>query len=88
MVSADSAYPAAVLAIYLVLFFPAAYTAWKHGTRGLAWIGWGYFVVFCLLRVTGSAMQVADPGSTGAAIISSVGLSPLTIAAAGVLHEG
>lgn len=88
MTSPNSAYAAAVLAIYLVLFFPAMCTAWKHGGRGLAWIGWGYLVVFCLLRITGSALQIADGGSSTAAIISSVGLSPLTIAAAGILHEG
>ncbi|KAJ4409717.1 hypothetical protein N0V82_009406 [Gnomoniopsis sp. IMI 355080] len=35
----------------------------------------------------GSALQISNPESTGAAIISSVGLSPLTIAIGGVLHE-
>lgn len=87
MASADVAYAAAVLAIYLVLIIPAAYTAFKHGVRGMAWLGWGYFIVFCSLRIIGSALQISSPESTGAAIISSVGLSPLTIAVGGVLHE-
>lgn len=87
MASPDTAYAAAVLAIYLGLLVPAGYNLWKHGFRHLAWVGWGYFTIFCTLRIVGSAMQISDPESTGAAIISGVGLSPLTIAAAGVLHE-
>lgn len=81
-------YAAAVLAIYLVLLLPAAYTAYKHGVKARAWIGWGYFMVFCTLRIVGSALQIANPSSIGAAIISSVGLSPLTIALSGALFEG
>lgn len=89
MTSPNSAYASAVLAIYLVLSLPAVYTAYKHGVQNrLAWLGWGYFILFCILRITGSAMQIADPESSGAAIISSVGLSPLIIGAAGILHEG
>lgn len=87
MTSQNVAYAAAVLAIYLALLPPTAYVAWKHGTRGQAWLGWGYLVVFCTLKIVGSAMQIAEPTSTGAGIISSIGLSPLTIATGGVLHE-
>lgn len=87
MANADVAYAAAVLAIYLVLVIPAAYTAFKHGFSCMAWLGWPYFIFFCSLRIVGSALQISSPASTGAAIISSVGLSPLTIAIAGVLHE-
>lgn len=87
MASSNTAYAAVVLAIYLALLLPAAYNLWKHGFRYLAWVGWGYFTIFCTLRIVGSAMQISDPESTGAAIISGVGLSPLTIAAGGILHE-
>lgn len=87
MTSPDVAYAAAVLAIYLVLFWPALYTLIKHGFRHLAWMGWLYFLLFCSLRIIGSALQISHPQSIAAAIISSVGLSPLTIAVGGVLHE-
>lgn len=87
MASPDEAFAAAVLAIYLVLLVPATYNTWKHGVQGLAWVGWGYFVLFCSLRIIGSAMQISNPTSAGAAIISSIGLSPLTIATGGILHE-
>lgn len=87
MTSADVAYSAAVLVVYLVLFIPASYTTFKHGVQGMAWLGWGYLMIFCSLRIIGSALQISNPESTGAAIISNVGLSPLTIAISGVLHE-
>lgn len=87
MADSGVVYAAVVLAIYLVQLLPAAYVAFKHGLQGLAWIGWGYFILFCTLRIVGSALQLSDPQSTGAAIISSIGLSPLTIATGGILHE-
>ncbi|CAN8104782.1 unnamed protein product [Discula destructiva] len=87
MTTSNVGYAAAVLAIYLVLLIPAIYTTIKHGFKAMAWLGWVYFLLFCSLRIIGSALQIADPTSTGAAIISSVGLSPLTIAVGGVLHE-
>ncbi|KAJ4387665.1 hypothetical protein N0V93_008262 [Gnomoniopsis smithogilvyi] len=87
MASADVAYAAAVLAIYIVLFFPAVYTSSKHGVQGMAWLCWRFFILFCIVRIIGNALEMANPGSTAAAIISSVGLSPLTIAIGGALHE-
>lgn len=87
MASANVAYAAAVLAIYLVLLIPAIYTTFKHGIQGMAWLGWVYFILFCSIRIIGSALEISSPESTAAAIISSVGLSPLTIAIGGVLHE-
>lgn len=87
MTSSTVGYAAATLAIYLTLIIPAAYTAAKHGFEAMAWLGWVYFIAFCILRIIGSALQLAAPTSTSAAIISSVGLSPLTIAISGVLHE-
>lgn len=87
MTSPDKAYAAAVLAIYLTLLWPVLYILIKHGFRRLAWMGWLYLLIFCSLRIIGSALQLSNPQSTTAAILSSVGLSPLTIAAGGVLHE-
>lgn len=87
MTSAKQAYATAVLAIYVVLLLPILYIARKHGRQAMAWLSWGYLVVFCTLKIVGSALQMSDPNSFSAALISSIGLSPLTIAAGGILHE-
>ncbi|KAK7222717.1 hypothetical protein V2G26_010720 [Clonostachys chloroleuca] len=71
------------LAIYSTLSVPAFYILWKHGATGL--LGWGYLLVFFSLRIVGCAMQLS--GSTSAAIISNIGLSPILLATAGILHE-
>jgi hypothetical protein len=79
----------ATLIIYLVLAQPAFYCLWKHVKRGI--LGWLYLQFFCVLRVVASAVTIYEEdahksGSTSL-ILSSVGLSPLLLAAAGVLHE-
>lgn len=62
---------------------------WKHGKRGFL----GYFLLnsFCLLRIIGSAVVIhADATHTNnknTLLINSIGLSPLLLACAGVLHE-
>ncbi|KAL2679097.1 hypothetical protein Neosp_009855 [[Neocosmospora] mangrovei] len=53
----------------------------------MAILGWGYLLVFCSLKIIGSSMQLGDNPGSGAAIVTSVGLSPLLLAVAGVLHE-
>jgi hypothetical protein len=79
----------AVLIIYLVLVQPALYCLWKHGKAGI--LGWLYLQFFCVLRVVASAVTIheEDTHSSGSIslILSSVGLSPLLLAAAGILHE-
>ncbi|KAH8886478.1 hypothetical protein GQ53DRAFT_750721 [Thozetella sp. PMI_491] len=77
----------ACLAIYALLTPPVLYVAFRHGFRGAAILGWGYLFLFCSLKLVGNGMQLSDPASTGAVIVSSVGLSPLLLATAGVLHE-
>ncbi|VUC33518.1 unnamed protein product [Clonostachys rosea] len=73
----------AQLAIYATLSVPTFFVLWKHGVAGL--LGWGYLLVFFSLRIVGCAMQLS--GSTSAAIISNIGLSPVLLATAGILHE-
>ncbi|KAK1244033.1 hypothetical protein MKX08_002171 [Trichoderma sp. CBMAI-0020] len=73
----------AELIIYATLSIPTLYILFKHGRDGL--LGWIYLFAFCSLRVIGSAMDLS--GNTSAGIISSVGLSPLLLAASGILHE-
>jgi hypothetical protein len=79
---------AALVAIYAVLSLPVLYIAFRHGLRGGALVGWGYLFIFCTLKMVGNGIQLGNPESSGAAIVSSVGLSPLLLAAAGILHEG
>ncbi|RMJ13619.1 hypothetical protein CDV36_006727 [Fusarium kuroshium] len=77
---------AAKLAIYIVFAQPALYCLFKHGKVGL--LGWFYVQTFCVLRiVTGGIGLHGSNTSTGSIILSSIGLSPLLLAASGVLHE-
>ncbi|KAL2053451.1 hypothetical protein ABVK25_006445 [Lepraria finkii] len=79
----------ATLIIYLILIQPVLYCLWKHGKRGFL----GYFLLnsFCLLRIIGSAVVIhADATHTNnknTLLINSIGLSPLLLACAGVLHD-
>ncbi|KZF21816.1 hypothetical protein L228DRAFT_269270 [Xylona heveae TC161] len=75
--------PALVLAVIVML---------RHGFRRQ--LGWIYLAILALVRIIGSSMQIAseqDPSNTGlittAAILSSVGLSPLLLAMAGLLKR-
>jgi len=79
----------ATLIIYIILIQPAIYCLWKHGKRGI--LGWLYLQLFCAVRCVGSALTIHDEnthtGGIASGILNSVGLSPLLLAAAGVLHE-
>jgi len=79
----------AQLAIYCALSIPNIYILIRHGWSGL--LGWAYLFAFCTLRLVGAAIQLsADKNGkvdTSAAIISSIGLSPLLLATSGILHE-
>lgn len=79
----------AQLAIYCVLSIPNIYILIRHGWPGL--LGWAYLFAFSTLRLVGAAIQMnADKDGkvdTSAAIISSIGLSPLLLATSGILHE-
>ena len=83
----------AELVIYLVLIPIIVYNFIRHGKTG--WLGWGYLVVFCGIRVASDGIQISDHhketqgksvGDAGA-IVSSIGTSPLLLGLAGVLHE-
>jgi hypothetical protein len=79
----------AQLAIYAALVIPVIYILFRHGRPGV--IGWFYILGFCSLRVVGGAMSLSSDRkgtpNTTAAIISSIGLSPLLIGISGLLHE-
>lgn len=74
----------AELAIYLILSIPVLYILVKHLWQGF--MGWLFLFVFCTLRLIGAALSI-NSDSTSGGIIASVGLSPLLLAAAGILHE-
>ncbi|KAH8811410.1 hypothetical protein F5884DRAFT_273453 [Xylogone sp. PMI_703] len=79
----------AQLIIYAILALPILFITFRHGKAGL--LGWFYCFAFCTLRLVGSGMQVSaskkGTTNTTAAIISSIGLSPLLLATGGILHE-
>ncbi|BCS25448.1 uncharacterized protein APUU_50159A [Aspergillus puulaauensis] len=75
---------AAQLAIFAVLSLPVLYLIYSHGRRGF--LGWGFLLVFCILRLTGAGMAIGNSGPA-AQIISSIGLSPMLLSLDGILHE-
>lgn len=79
----------AELVIYIVYLQPALFLLWKHGRRGF--LGWFYVQVFCVLRIVGSIIDLiaeSNPSFTNdSLLISSIGLSPLVLGAASLLHE-
>lgn len=87
MPSPSTALSIAQLAIYLILAPPAVFILVKHGKLGL--LGWFYLFVFTTLRIVGSALQISagESPSSSALIVSSIGLTPLLLAAAGIGHE-
>lgn len=74
----------AELAIYAALAIPVIFIFVRHFPAGF--LGWGYLFAFCSLRLVGGALSMNN-SSPSASIISSVGLSPILLAAGGILHE-
>ncbi|KAE8444871.1 hypothetical protein EG329_014119 [Mollisiaceae sp. DMI_Dod_QoI] len=80
------------LVVYVPGLFVAIYLAVKHGFRRNS--GWLYLILFCLARIIGPCMQLATISSpnneslyTGSAILNSIGVSPLELAALGLLSR-
>ncbi|KAF4984091.1 hypothetical protein FZEAL_630 [Fusarium zealandicum] len=77
---------AAKLAIYIIFAQPALYCLFKHGKPGF--VGWFYVQLFCVLRIATGGMGLhGSKTSAVSLVLNSVGLSPLLLAASGVLHE-
>jgi hypothetical protein len=74
----------AELVIYIILLPIAVYILVRHGKPG--YTGWGFFLVFCTLRIVSSGLGINDTSTTGG-IINSVGISALLLAISGVIHE-
>lgn len=76
---------AASLVIYILTLPPLIYVLVKHGKHGF--LGWFFLAAFAMLQIIAGGLTLGDhPGSAGS-IISTIGLSPLLLAASGVLHE-
>lgn len=80
----------ATLIIDLVLIQPTFLILFKHGKRGI--LGWFYLQALCAIRIIANAITLHDianhqSGGTATTILNSVGLSPIILAATGVLHE-
>lgn len=91
--SAVSRLAVAELIIY-ILFLPiAVFILIRHGRHGA--IGWGFLVAFCLLRIIADGLQIdnqikennGESIDSTAAIVNSVGISPLLLALSGILSE-
>ena len=82
----------AEIAIYFPFLLAALFVARKHGfKRGSGFL---YLVIFSILRIAGAIMTILSihhPSSTTdvvwGAILGSIGLSPLMLAAFGLLNR-
>ncbi|OKL55308.1 hypothetical protein UA08_09410 [Talaromyces atroroseus] len=85
----DKAIDVAELAIYAILTPPALYCLFRHGVQGL--LGWLYIIIYCTIRLVAAGLKLkSDRDHTifsGALIVDNIGLSPLLLSAAGILHE-
>ncbi|KAF2103173.1 hypothetical protein NA57DRAFT_52703 [Rhizodiscina lignyota] len=63
------------------------YVLIRHGRRGYS--GWGFLLVYCILPVTSSSVQIGDSNTTSitGAIINSIGIYALLMALSGVIYE-
>ncbi|KAI0122401.1 hypothetical protein F4814DRAFT_408600 [Daldinia grandis] len=85
--ASSMALPVALLVTYLTISPSLIYIAIKHGLKHGAAIGWSFLFIFCTLRIVASAIEIHDAYSSSAALVASIGLSPLLAAACGILHE-
>jgi hypothetical protein len=82
----------AEVVIYTPCLAVAILLSFRHGFRRNA--GWLFLIVFCLARIIGPCMQLATISQptnvslyTGSAILQNIGLSPLELAAIGLISR-
>jgi hypothetical protein len=75
--------------LYTLLILPTFYIWRRHGKPGF--LAYNFIYAFCATRITGSALSIVAVHDTSletaAAIVNSIAISPLMLAALGVLHE-
>ena len=81
------------LAIYSILLPITLFVGYRHGRKAI--LGYIYLNMCCVVRIATDIIQLVDNSgsssdvapSVASLILSSIGLSPLILAAAGFLHE-
>jgi hypothetical protein len=77
------------LVVYFALLNPILYCLWKHGKPGI--LGWAALQAFCIIRIVGSILDLHNNEvhltNSDSLLLSNIGLSPLLLAALGILHE-
>jgi hypothetical protein len=78
----------AEIAIYILLLPPTLYLFYLHGRRAI--MTFLYLIAFQVIRMAAAGIQISERNdarpSTAAAIVSSIGLSPLLLAFAGFVN--
>ncbi len=80
------------IAVYVPCLAVAVFLSIRHGFGRSS--GWLFIIIFCLARIIGPCMELATISSptninlyTGSAILKNIGLSPLQLAAIGLLSR-
>jgi hypothetical protein len=92
MISTPEAIAIAELCVYSPIFLLTFVIVFRHGFKRQS--GWVYLAIFCIVRIAGAALKILSakrPQSIDdaewAAILQSVGLSPLLLTTLGLLKR-
>jgi hypothetical protein len=92
MVSTKEGIAIAEICVYVPVFILTVIVIFRHGFRRQA--GWMYLAIFCVIRIAGAGFTISETQNPinktdieWAAILDSVGLSPLLLATIGLLKR-
>ncbi|KAF8862965.1 hypothetical protein BDZ45DRAFT_670611 [Acephala macrosclerotiorum] len=92
MVSTQEAIAIAEICVYIPTFILTLIVVFRHGFKKQ--LGWIYLAIFCVVRLAGAGFKIAQTHNPTnktdiewAAILQSVGLSPLLLASLGLLKR-
>jgi hypothetical protein len=92
MVSTKEGIAIAEICVYVPVFILTVIVIFRHGFRRQA--GWIYLAIFCVIRIAGAGFTISETQNPinktdieWAAILDSVGLSPLLLATIGLLKR-
>jgi hypothetical protein len=92
MVSTEEGIAIAEICVYIPVFILTVVVVFRHGFKRQA--GWIYLAIFCVIRIAGAGFKIAQTQNPTnktdikwAAILDSVGLSPLLLATIGLLKR-
>jgi protein-S-isoprenylcysteine O-methyltransferase Ste14 len=72
------------LTLYILLLPALIYLPITHSKHTLP--GYLYLLIFAILQLISAGLHLSDPQSPTSSILSSVGLSPVLLGLAGILH--